>query len=332
MNDRAEILQRLSGDEKFLLTTHENPDGDALGSLVAMNWILQSLDKDVVMFVPATEFPLPYEYRNLLRAEDVITAVPADLADRTVVYLDCGDFTRMDIPEFREGGRLLINIDHHKGNDGFGDLALVEADRSSTAEMVYTIAKDLGVTITTSIADALYVGLITDTGCFMYQNTGAHAHEMAADLIASGVDVHAAYQRIFEGQPLGKVQLLGRALATLQQFDDGALTIVNLTADDFVQTSSEQSYTEGIVDHARAIEGTLVGAMYRELATDDGAARAKLSMRSSDDRIDVEQIASVFGGGGHRQAAGATTDKSLEEAIELIRDGIRRQLGDAAAA
>lgn len=328
MNDRSEILDRLRGDEKFLLTTHENPDGDALGSLVAMNWILQSLDKQPLMFVPESEFPLPYEYRNLLRAEDVVSAVPADLSERTIVYLDCGAFDRMDVPEFRDGGRLLINIDHHKGNDGFGDLALVEADRSSTAEMVYTIAKDLGVTITKPIADALYVGLITDTGCFMYQNTGAHAHEMAADLITSGVDVHDAYQRIFEGQPLGKVQLLGRALATLQQFEDGALTIVNLTVEDFEQTDSEQSYTEGIVDHARAVKGTLVGAMYRQLIGDDGAQRAKISLRSSDERIDVEQIASVFGGGGHRQAAGATTDKSLEEAIDVICDGIRRQLAD----
>lgn len=331
MNDRAKILERLAGDEKFLLTTHENPDGDALGSLVAMDLTLRALGKDTLKYVPASEFPLPYEYRNLLSADDVVTTVPADLSERTVVYLDCGAFDRMDVAEFRSGGNALINIDHHKGNDGFGDLAVVEPDRSSTAEMVYTIAKDLGVEISRSIADALYVGLITDTGCFMYQNTGAHSHEMAADLIERGVDVHAAYQRIFEGQPLAKVQLLGRALATLEQFDDGALTIVNLTAEDFEETGSEQSYTEGIVDHARAVAGTLVGAMYRQLVSDDGSFKAKLSLRSSDDRIDVEQIASNFGGGGHRQAAGATTEQSLAEAIEVIRGGIREQLAAAAA-
>ena len=180
MSDRAEILQRLREDEKFLLTTHENPDGDALGSLVGMNAILQSLGKDSVMFMRETEFPLPYEYRYLLAEDGAIHYAPEDLSERTVVYLDCGSFERMNVDFLKSDELTLINIDHHHDNTLFGDLNMVESTRSSTAEMVYTIAKELGVGIDPRMADALYVGLVTDTGRFMYQNTTPEAHDMAA--------------------------------------------------------------------------------------------------------------------------------------------------------
>lgn len=334
MSDRAEILQRLREDEKFLLTTHENPDGDALGSLVGMNAILQSLGKDSVMFMRETEFPLPYEYRYLLAEDGAIHYAPEDLSERTVVYLDCGSFERMNVDFLKSDELTLINIDHHHDNTLFGDLNMVESTRSSTAEMVYTIAKELGVGIDPRMADALYVGLVTDTGRFMYQNTTPEAHDMAAELLRSGVDVHEAYTRLYEGQPAGKVELLGRALSRLQRFDDGLLAIVDLTKTDFDETDSEETYTEGIVDFARSIEGTVVGAMYRELTGEGREHLAKLSLRSSDQRVDVSAIARSFSGGGHRQAAGATTDKSLEEAIELIRAAIHEQLaaGRASAA
>lgn len=327
MNDRAEIIERLRADSKFLLTTHENPDGDALGSLVAMNEILRGMGKDTVLFMRATEFPLPYEYRYMLPEESVITDPPADLAERTVIYLDCGSFERMNVEALREGGGMLVNIDHHHDNTGFGQLNLVEATRSSTAELVYTIAKEIGAPIDAKIADALYVGLVTDTGRFMYQNTRAESHEMAAELLRSGVDVHATNKRLYEDQPLGKVELLARALATLTRYDDGKLVIVNLTKSDFEETASEETYTEGIVDVARSVDGTLVGAMYRQLTGEGREHLAKISLRSSDDRIDVSAIARAFNGGGHRQAAGATTDLSLEAAIELIRSAIAEQLG-----
>lgn len=331
MSDRAEILKRLREDEKFLLTTHENPDGDALGSLVGMNAILQSLGKDSVMFMRETEFPLPYEYRYLLAEDGAIHFEPEDLSERTVVYLDCGSFERMNVDFLKSDDLTLINIDHHHDNTRFGDLNMVESTRSSTAEVVFTIAKELGVPLDPRMADALYVGLVTDTGRFMYQNTGPEAHDMAAELLRGGVDVHAAYKRLYEGQPAGKVELLGRALSRLQRFDDGRLAIVSLSKADFQETASEETYTEGIVDFARSIEGTVVGAMYRELIGEGREHLAKISLRSSDERVDVSAIARSFSGGGHRQAAGATTDKSLEEAIELIREAISEQMAASEA-
>lgn len=331
MSDRAEILERLKADQKFLLTTHENPDGDALGSLVGMNAILTELGKDTVMFMRETEFPLPFEYRYLLAEDGAIHFAPDDLAERTVIYLDCGSFERMNVDFLKSDDLTLINIDHHHDNTLFGDLNMVESTRSSTAEIVYSIAKELGVPLSPFLSDALYVGLVTDTGRFMYQNTGPEAHEMAADLLRNGVDVHAAYTRLYEDQPVGKVELLGRALSTLKQYDAGRLSIVNLTKADFDETNSEETFTEGIVDFARAIDGTVVGAMYRQLTGEGREHLAKISLRSSDERVDVSAIARSFSGGGHRQAAGATTDKTLDEAIELIRAGIREQLGDSQA-
>lgn len=325
-NDRAAILERLRNDEKFLLTTHENPDGDALGSLVGMNTVLQALGKDTVMFMREDEFPLPYEYRYLLEHDQAIHFEPGDLEERTVVFLDCGQFERMDVDFLRKEGLTIINIDHHHDNTCFGTLNLVEGKASSTAEIVYSILKDLDVELTPFLADALYVGLVTDTGRFMYQNTRPESHTMAADLLANGVDVHDAYVRLFEDLPFGKVQLLGRALATMQRFDGGLVTVCNLTKEDFTETGSEETFTEGIVDFPRAVSGTEVGVLYRELTGEGREHLAKISLRSSAERVDVSVIARSFGGGGHRQAAGATTEKTLEQAIELIREGVREQL------
>lgn len=333
MSDRSAILERLRGDGKFLLVTHENPDGDAIGSLVGMHLTLQALGADSVMYQQADEFPPPYEYRNLLDSKDadsgaVVHEAPADLAERTIVYLDCGAFDRMDLDFVRAVRRqqTLINIDHHHSNDNYGDLNLVEDERSSTSEIVFTLVRDLGVELTAPIAEALYAGVVTDTGRFMYTNTAPETHEMAAELLRAGVQVRDAFVRLYEGLSAAKLLLMGRALSSLEQYDDGRLTIVSLTREDFIETGSEESFTEGIIDEARKVQGSLVAAMYRELAEPGPKGRAKVSLRSKDDRINVAAIAETLGGGGHKQAAGATTGSTLEEAVELIRAGIREQL------
>ncbi|MGB3953532.1 MAG: DHH family phosphoesterase, partial [Solirubrobacterales bacterium] len=157
MSDRAEIVKRLRNDDKFLLTTHENPDGDALGSLVSMNAVLQALGKDTVMFMRENEFPLPYEYRYLLADDQAIHFEPGDLDERTVIFLDCGQFERMDVEFLRRDDLTLINIDHHHDNTMFGTLNMVVGEASCTAELVYSLLKELDVDLNPFIADALYV-------------------------------------------------------------------------------------------------------------------------------------------------------------------------------
>ena len=175
--DRA--VDGLRSGERFLLTTHEGPDGDALGSLLAMHQILGQLGKDSVMFLAAKEFPLAIEYR-FLPLEEVFHEPPADVVDRTLVFLDCGNIDRMPVDFLQRDGARVLNIDHHHDNTRFGTVNLVDTEACCTAEIVFMIAKRLGVEITPEIAAALYVGLITDTGKFMYENTRPASHRMAA--------------------------------------------------------------------------------------------------------------------------------------------------------
>ena len=162
----------------------------------------------------------------------------------------------------------------------------------------------------------------------MYENTGPRAHQMAAELIEAGVDVHEIYHRIYEGVPYGKLALLARGLSKVERYDDGRLTLTSISAEDFTESGAEESYTEGVVDHLRAVQGTVVAALVRDrVPTEEGASRVrKVSLRASDDRIDVSAIAREQGGGGHRQAAGFTTELAPEALAAFLRDALARQL------
>jgi bifunctional oligoribonuclease and PAP phosphatase NrnA len=322
---RDRVLDELRDADRFVLVTHENPDGDALGSLVAMHGVLCALGKDSVMFMDRDEFPLPYEYR-FFDLEGLVSEPPADLAERTVVFLDCGNIDRNPADAFKSDETHIVNIDHHHDNTRFGTVNHVVEDASCTAEIVWDLMRELGVRATTEIAEALYVGLVTDTGRFMYENTGVRAHVMAAELIEAGIDVHALYRRLYEDMPFGKLELLARALAGVRRYGDGRLTYARLTRADFEATSSEDSYSEGIIDHLRSVEGTKVAALARELAPNGRPGRTKVSLRSTDGSVDVSVIARAGGGGGHRQAAGFSTELGDEELVAFLRAQVGAQL------
>jgi phosphoesterase RecJ-like protein len=316
-----QIADEIRAGERFLLTTHENPDGDALGSLLAMHQILGALGKDSVMFLGAKEFPLPVEYR-FLPLEEVFHEAPADISDRVIVFLDCGNIDRMPVDWLQENTNRVLNIDHHHDNTRFGDVNLVDFEASSTAEIVYELAGVLGVALTPEIANALYVGLVTDTGKFMYENTDARSHRMAAALVEAGVQVNDVYRRLYEHAPIEKLRLLARALEQIGIHEEGALVLTYISAADYEATGASEVYTEGIIDHLRTIDGALVAAVVRDQAAGNRSAR-KVSLRSSDGRIDVSEIARKHGGGGHRRAAGFGTDLSYPEIIEFLRGEVR---------
>jgi bifunctional oligoribonuclease and PAP phosphatase NrnA len=321
---RAHMLDELRASERFLLATHENPDGDALGSLAGMQLVLSALGKDAVAYMAPDEFPLPYEYR-LIQIENLVKEPPADLEDRTIVFLDCGNIDRNPAEALKREGAHILNVDHHHDNTQFGTVNLVVPEASCTAEVIWDLMKDLEVRMTRPIAEALYVGLVTDTGKFMYENTGAAAHQMAADLIEAGVDVHAIYRRLFEGVPQGKLELLARGLTNVERFDDGLLTLTHLSSDDYAATGADPSYSEGVVDHLRALEGTAVAGLVRDLPG-DGEQRRKVSLRATDDRVDVSAIARSQGGGGHRRAAGFSTTMDYPQLVEVLRASLAEQL------
>jgi phosphoesterase RecJ-like protein len=233
----------------------------------------------------------------------------------------------MPVDFLKTGGTRIVNLDHHHDNTRFGDVNLVVGDASCTAEIVFGLAAELGVEITKPLADALYIALVTDTGKFMFENTTPAAHSMAAALIAAGVEPQEIHQQLYEGLPFSRIQLLARALAAVRRFDGGALTLTHLTRDDFHHSEATESDSEGIVDHMRQVEGTLVAALVRDLLDDE--SRRKVSLRATDGRVDVSKIAREFGGGGHRQAAGFTTEVALDDLIERLRTEVSAQLSTA---
>ena len=320
------VVAELERGQKFLLTTHQNPDGDALGSLLGMHELLRALGKDSIMFMAADEFPLPYEYQRM-PLEEVVSTPPDDVGERVAVFLDCGKIERMPVDFLLREGVHIVNIDHHHDNTRFGTVNLVLPNVSCTAEIVYRLAKSMGVQPSQTMAEALYIGLITDTGRFMYENTTPDAHRMAAELTEEGVLAHEIYRRVYEGLPERRLLLLGRALSRLERYDGGALTLTQLTLDDFQETGSDESDSEGVVDYFRAVEGTAVGALVRARLANGGSESRKVSLRATDDRVDVSVIARAFGGGGHRQAAGFFTDAPVPELVERLRSEIGAQLG-----
>jgi bifunctional oligoribonuclease and PAP phosphatase NrnA len=322
---REQVVEELRMGEKFILTTHENPDGDALGSLVAMHEILDLMGKDNVMFMSPDEYPFPYEYRTL-PLDDVSHALPDDADERTIVFLDCGNIDRMPVGFLRRDGAHIVNIDHHHDNTEFGTANLVVGGASCTAEIIYELTRDLGVELNREIAEALYVALVTDTGKFQYQNTTPAAHRMAAELIELGVDVHEEFRRLYENIPFAKLQLLARVLSRVERYDEGRLTVSYIRRTDYEETGADENYSEGIVDHIRAVEGTVVAALFREQLKEGREGVSKVSLRAATDEVDVSVIARLEGGGGHRQAAGFSTEKRGDELIEFILAGIASQL------
>jgi len=321
------VLATLRGHERFLVTSHENPDGDALGSLLATDLALQALGKDSTMVLTGPA-PLPGEYRFLELPElGLLREPPADLAERVLVAVDCANATRIVDPALLERAALSVNIDHHHDNSRFADVNLVVPEASSTGEVLADVFAGLGVTLTPEIAEALYVALVTDTGRFQYTNTTPKALRLAADLIEAGADVHKVFQGVYETVQFAKLKLLARALDRAQVFEGGRIVVSYLLRTDFAEVGAAEPYSEGIIDSLRSVEGAELAALIREPPRDGSPAR-KVSLRSSVDELDVSAIARLFGGGGHPQAAGFGTDLSIDEiTARLVAASIRHEPG-----
>lgn len=321
--DLEPIAELIREEGKFLLTTHEGPDGDALGSLLGMHHLLKGLGKDSVMFLAAKEFPLPIEYRHL-PLEGVFHEPPADIRDRIVIFLDCGNIDRMPVDFLRDDGKLVVNIDHHHDNTEFGDLCFVDGGSSCTAEIIYELAVLLDVKVTPAIARALYIGIVTDTGKFMYDSTRPRTHRITADLIEAGVEVDDVNRRLYESVPIEKLNLQNRALENMEVHCGGDLIISYIADRDYRETGAGEEMTEGIIDHLRAVDGIRVAAVVRDQVSRGQSAR-KISLRSGDDHTDVSILARKFGGGGHVKAAGCSTELPFAEIITELCAGLGEQ-------
>ena len=311
------VGEAIRSNDRFVVTTHENPDGDALGSMLALTLGVRTLGKDVVMYLTGTA-PTPAEYR-FLNLDGLVRELPPDTEERVLLAVDSANERRIG-PETAPVDRpkLVVNIDHHHDNNCFGGVNLIVADASSTAEIVRDVLGELGVALTPTIAAALYVGLVTDTGRFQYTNTTPKSLRLAAELVEAGTDVHGIFQHVYESVQFSKLKLLARALERAQLFAGGRLIVSYLLKDDFGDVGAEEPYSEGIIDYLRAVEGSEMVALIREPPRNEGPAR-RISLRSSHDEVDVSAIARQAGGGGHRQAAGFSSELSIREIIEFIQ-------------
>src|SRR5438034_9837781 len=316
-NDLSAVAEAIQSHDRFLVTTHENPDGDALGSRLAMTLALEALGKDAVMYL-AGEAPLPREY-SWMPLDGLQRKVPDDAATRVLLALDCANESRLGPdPEVLHSAPLVVNVDHHHDNSRFGAVNVVVADASSTGEIVRDLLRALGVELTPDVAEALYIALVTDTGRFQYTNTTPKALRLAAELVEAGADVHKIFQGVYENVQFAKLKLLARALERAQVYEGGALVVSYLLRGDFVEVGAAEPYSEGIIDYLRGVEGAIVSVLIREPPRSDGPTR-RVSLRSSSDEVDVSAIARKSGGGGHRQAAGFSSEASIEDITEFIR-------------
>ncbi|MBI3945137.1 MAG: DHH family phosphoesterase [Armatimonadetes bacterium] len=311
------VADALRAAERVLLACHINPDGDTMGSALALGLALRAAGKDVAIVCPDEP---PRAYRFMPGSETFLRAVPSGTFDVSVA-LDCDGFHRLGPagPGVRSAARV-IEIDHHSGEDRFGDVLVVDRKAAATGDLVFTLLKLLGQPLTPDIATNLYVALLTDTGSFRFANTTARSLRIAAELVDCGADAARIAEHVYETRSFAAVAMLGRALASLKRGEKGALVWARLTARDFLGTGGSDAETEGIINHLRSIEGVKVALLFRQV---DGRIRVSLRGRAP---VNVAAVARAFGGGGHHQAAGCTLDLPMAQAERAVLAETRKAL------
>ena len=319
MDRIPEIIQ---SEDDFLVVSHYNPDGDAIGSMAAMGWILTSLSKRFRLY---NDSGMPDRFAWLPLPAPIAKDLPAEKPRWTIV-LDCGEPKRVgqDLAKRLDKSRV-INIDHHKGNPLFGQINWVDTQISSTGEMVAGIAQHLGVPLSGDMGEAIYLALVSDTGWFSYGNTSSQTMELAADIVRQGLRPDLFAPKLKYNWTPNKVHLMGRAMSAARFYADGKIGIVSASSEDFSKTGATGDDTEGLVDIVRNVRSVVVAVSFRQ----EESRKIKFSLRSTGD-VDIRQVALRFGGGGHMNASGGVINASLESAerqmVKAIRDTL--DLGD----
>ena len=323
--DRAALHAFLDRHRAFLLTTHINPDGDAIGSEVAMARWLRGLGKKVRVL---NDSPTPLAF-GWLQADEPFEVYEEALCEQrfaeadALIVLDTGNRQRIGrLARHLDRHAIAIAIvDHHVSHEGFGQVNVIEPELASTASLVFELIREAGVSLDQISAEALYVGLFTDTGNFRYSNTDARAHRMAAALVEAGVDASDVTSRVQATAPAGRLRFFGEALAALQMLEGGRLAVVEATPDQFARHGLVGADTEGLVDMPRSIAGVEVVALFSEVEP----GKVKVSLRSTGN-VTIDQVCSRLGGGGHPHAAGVQMRGTREEAKAKILPEIVRLL------
>lgn len=316
------IIPLLREKESFLMLTHVNPDGDAIGSSLALALALRRLRKKVTL-VRVDE--LPETYRFLPGADLYVPYQQVDGEYDVALFLDCGDLDRVGAARsVVDRAKVKVNIDHHVTNTYYGDYNYIDPLVSSVGEQIYQMLHAAEIALDKDIATNLYVAVATDTGSFRYENTHVDTHMIAAALLMEGVEPGEISNQVYETRSLAAVRLLGAVLATLQVSRDGQVVWLTLTRRTLADTGATDDDTEGLVNYARSVRGVEVGVLFREV--EGGEVRVNFRSKS---RVDVSAIASQFGGGGHPRASGATASGTLEEVTDRVLTAVAEALQQA---
>jgi len=308
----AEIGRALREHNKFAVLSHVRPDGDALGSTLALALSLKELGKEVRAW---NEEGMLEKYNFLAQAE-LLTEPPNTPEDFDVaIALDTAVQNRLGITTTAvRSAKLWINIDHHPSNPRYGDLVYIDPTAPATGQILFELLTNQKFPITPAIAENLYAAISTDTGSFQYPNTTVRTFEIAAELVRCGVEVGRVSQLLYENFPRRRIELLRDLLATMRFGCDGKLAYFSLSQASALALGVIPEDNEGLIDHLRAIQGVVVAIFFEELT--DGKVR--VSMRSKNEAVDVCAICTQFGGGGHVLAAGARVRGTLPEVEKKI--------------
>ena len=319
MNKNLEqIITTIKENNHFLITAHINPDGDAIGAMAAMGYILQYLNKDFVLF---NESALPRRFTWMQLPAPILQELP-ETAPQWLIVLDCGDSSRPGEKIKDLIGRVkTINIDHHLGNPGFGLINWVEPQSSSVGEMVARLAQKLDIPLQGALAEAIFLSIASDTGGFSFGNTTPEVLELTAHLIRQGLDYAQINAQMQKQWSLNKVKLHGHVLKNAELHLNGQIGLITITQEILKKTETTIEDCEGLVNYIRNIKSVKVAISLRE----DEPDKIKFSLRSYGN-VNVQQMASSLGGGGHRNASGGTLEMSLTQAKEKILDTVRGYL------
>ncbi|KWX75628.1 DHH family phosphoesterase [Paenibacillus jilunlii] len=307
--------------DDYLVVSHIQPDGDAVSSTLAVGWLLSCLGKKYTML---NEGPIPQRMEYLWHAGEIVNLAEGELPRgySHVICVDCADFQRVGLTQRHFApDALIVNIDHHPTNNGYGFINLIKPDAAATAEILFDLLKTFEVEWDIDIATALYTGLLTDTGGFRYSNTSPKVMAAVSELLELGVNGPTLAETLLEEMTLGQVKVLNRALSTLQLSPEGDIAWVSVTPQDMLDCEAANEDLEGIVNYPRNIRGVEVGILFKVIHE----RAVKASFRSAG-KVDVAALAQVFGGGGHTRAAGARIDATLEDAIPIVLQEVRRHL------
>lgn len=321
----SELEEHIRQSREFLVVTHVFPDGDAMGSITSFSSLLKKIGKRPVMVCNSS---LPYQYSFLpgfdevKREEDVEGIYEGK---RVCIVLDCADAARtgMDLDRLRDSGNTIINIDHHRSNDRFGDINLVESEKSSTCEMIFDLIDNYHKEVMDrDIALGIYVGILTDTGRFQYGNTTARIHHIAGRLLEYGINPAAVYSHIYESDPLARFGLIQSVLERVRYIEPLSLIYSYVLDKDFKRLKIPYYSQDGIIDLLRSARGARVAALIKQ--TDRSSF--KISLRSSDTGLDLSRIAGSFGGGGHRTASAYSYKGRIRRVISSLKQAVKEEM------